>query len=59
MAGQAFSSADGKYVAPKAHIIVTTQTLFERWLRAHKDWWGKDTKNVPPKISAALRNERD
>ena len=30
-AGQ--DGADGKYVAPKAHIIVTTQTLFERWLR--------------------------
>jgi hypothetical protein len=49
--------ADGKYVAPKAYIIVTTQTLFERWLRAHKDWWGKDTKNVPQQIGAALKDE--
>ena len=49
------TGADGKYVAPKAHIIVTTQTLFERWLRAHKDWWG--TKNVPQQIGAALKDE--
>jgi hypothetical protein len=49
--------ADGKYVAPKAHIIVTTQTLFERWLRAHKEWWGKDIKNVPQQIGAALKDE--
>jgi hypothetical protein len=49
--------ADGKYVEPKAHIIVTTQTLFARWLRAHKDWWDKGAKNVPQQIDAALRDE--
>ena len=49
--------ADGKYVEPKSHIIVTTQSLFERWLRAHKDWWGKKTKNVPQQIVAALKDE--
>ena len=49
--------ADGKYVAPKAHIIVTTQTLFERWLRAHKEWWNKNVKNVPQQIGAALKDE--
>ena len=54
-AGQ--NGADGKYVEPKAHIIVTTQTLFERWLRAHKDWWGKNTRNVPQQIGAALKDE--
>ena len=54
-AGQ--NGADGKYVEPKAHTIVTTQTLFERWLRAHKDWWGKNTKNVPQQIGAALKDE--
>jgi hypothetical protein len=48
---------DGKYVAPKSHIIITTQTLFERWLRAHKDWWGKNTKNVPQQMSTALKDE--
>jgi hypothetical protein len=54
-AGQ--DGADGKYVAPKAHIIVRTQTLFERWQRAHKAWWGKDIKNVPQQIGAALKDE--
>ena len=54
-AGQ--NGADGKYVEPKSHIIVTTQTLFERWLRAHKDWWGKKSKNVPQQIAAALKDE--
>jgi hypothetical protein len=53
-AGQ--DGADGKYVAPKAHIVVTTQTLFERWLRAHKDWWDKGVKNVPQQIGAALKD---
>ncbi|MBR1246461.1 hypothetical protein JQ609_05900 [Bradyrhizobium sp. AUGA SZCCT0169] len=48
---------DGKYVEPKSHIIVTTQPLFERWLRAHKDWWGKKLKNVPQQIGAALKDE--
>jgi len=46
------TGADGKYVAPKAHIIVTTQTLFERWLRAHKEWWGNNVTNVPQQIGA-------
>jgi hypothetical protein len=54
-AGQ--DGADGNYVAPKSHIIVTTQTLFERWLHGHKDWWGKDIKNVPQQIGAALKDE--
>lgn len=47
----------GKYVEPRAHIIVTTQTLFERWLRAHKEWWDDKIKNVPQQIGAALRDE--
>jgi hypothetical protein len=49
--------ADGKYVEPRAHIIVTTQTLFGRWLRDHKEWWGKEIKNVPQRIGDALRDE--
>lgn len=53
-AGQ--NGADGKYVEPGAHIIVTTQTLFARWLRAHRDWWDKNIKNVPQQIGAALRD---
>jgi hypothetical protein len=51
------NGADGKYVEPKAHVIVTTQSMFERWLRAHKEWWGKDVKNVPQQIGAALKDE--
>jgi hypothetical protein len=51
------SKPDGTYVEPKAHIIVTTQTMFARWLRAHKDWWDKDVKNVPQQIGAALKDE--
>lgn len=48
---------DGNYVYPKAHIVITTQPLFERWLRAHKDWWGKKHKNVPQQIGAAFKDE--
>ena len=33
------------------------QTLFTRWLRAHKDWWDKGAKNVPQQIGAALKDE--
>ena len=51
------NGANGKYVEPGAHIIVTTQTLFERWLRVHKDWWDKDIKNVPQQIGSAPRDE--
>jgi hypothetical protein len=51
------NGADGKYVEPKAHIIVTTQTMFARWLRAHKEWWDKGAKNVPQQIGSALREE--
>ena len=54
-AGQ--DGADGKYVEPKAHIIVTTQTLFERWLHDHKEWWNTNVKNVPQQIGAALKDE--
>jgi hypothetical protein len=51
------NGADGKYVEPRAHIIVTTPTIFTRWLHAHKDWWDKGLKNVPQQIGAALKNE--
>jgi hypothetical protein len=26
-------------------------------LRAHKEWWGKESKNVPQRIGSALQNE--
>lgn len=51
------NGAGGKYVEPRSHIIVTTPTMFMRWLRAHKDWWDKGVKNVPQRIEGALRDE--
>jgi hypothetical protein len=48
---------DEKYVEPRAHIVVTTQTLFERWLRVHKEWWGDKVKNVPQRMAKALSDE--
>jgi hypothetical protein len=48
---------DGQFVYPRAHIVITTQTLFERWLRAHRDWWGKKSRNVPQQIGAAFKDE--
>jgi hypothetical protein len=51
------NDAGGHYIEPKSHIIVTTQTLFGRWLRAHKEWWDKGVKNVPQQIGAALKDE--
>jgi hypothetical protein len=51
------NGADGKYVEPKVHIIVTTERMFARWLRAHKDWWYKGVKKVPQQIGAALKHE--
>jgi|GEM_PF-884690 len=50
-------AADGSYVEPKAHIIATTESLFTRWLRGHKDWRDKGDKNVPQQIEAALTFE--
>jgi hypothetical protein len=38
------NDADGKYVEPKAHIIVTTPTMFTRWQHGHKDWLDKGLK---------------
>ena len=51
------NGADGNYVEPKAHIVVTTLKLFERWLRAHREWWGDRIKNVPQQIAKALGDE--
>ncbi|MHC1950608.1 hypothetical protein IF803_40700 [Bradyrhizobium sp. UFLA06-06] len=49
--------ADGSFVEPKAHIIVTTEPLFTRWLYEHKTWWDKGSKNVPQQVDAALKFE--
>ena len=50
-------TADGKYVEPKAHIVVTTQSMFARWLRVHNDWWDKKCRNVSQQIGSALKDE--
>jgi hypothetical protein len=46
-----------QYVEPRAHVIVTTPSLLERWLRGHKNWWGKNVKNVAQQTAAALKQE--
>jgi hypothetical protein len=51
------NGADGKYVEPKAFIIVTTQPMFERWLRSHEEWWNDKTKSLPQKFATALKDE--
>ena len=51
------NGANGKYVEPRAFIIVTTLPLFERWLRGHEEWWGDTAKDVPQKLAAALKDE--
>jgi hypothetical protein len=51
------NGADGKYVEPKAFILVTTQSMFERWLHGHREWWGDKARNVPQKIATALKDE--
>jgi len=51
------NGANGKYVEPKAHIIVTTQPMFERWLRTHEEWWNDKNKNLAGKFAAALKDE--
>ena len=48
---------DGSFVEPKSHIIVTTESLFNRWLKGHKTWWDKGEKNVPRQVDAALKFE--
>jgi hypothetical protein len=58
MSGEKAGSKDtaGNYVQPKTYIIITTPTLFERWLHDHKDWFDKGVKNVPQQIGVALKD---
>jgi hypothetical protein len=51
------NGANGKYVEPKAFVIVTTQPMFERWLRTHEEWWSDKNKNLAGKFAAALKDE--
>jgi hypothetical protein len=40
-----------------ARVTVTTNTLLDRWLREHKNWWGPTSNNVPQNVVAALKSE--
>jgi hypothetical protein len=51
------NGVNGKYVEPRAFIVVTTLSMFERWLRTHKEWWDDKAKNVPQKLATALKDE--
>jgi hypothetical protein len=53
-----FGRLDGVlYSSPddKTQVTVTTEALFQRWLREHKDWWL--AANVPQDVNAALKSE--
>jgi hypothetical protein len=50
------NGADGKYVEPKAFIVVTTQKLFEHWLHHdHKEWLR--SKDLSQNFASALKDE--
>jgi len=51
------NGAGGKYVEPKAFVIVTTQPMFERWLRTHEEWWNDKAKDLSQKMATALKDE--
>jgi hypothetical protein len=40
----------------KARIVVTTDELLDKWLAAHKAWWG-NKEDMPPGRQAALESE--
>ena len=52
--GLIYTSADDK-----THVIVTTRSVFDHWLREHAHWWdgGAKIANVPQQADAALRSE--
>ena len=39
----------------KTRVVVTTDSLFRRWLKQHKEWWGKDSNDIPQEPSAAVK----
>jgi hypothetical protein len=39
----------------KTRVIVTTNSMFKRWLHQHKDWWSKDSADIPHEPSAAVK----
>jgi hypothetical protein len=40
-----------------AKVTITTNSLLDRWIRDHKDWWGPKSNNVPQNVNAALKSE--
>jgi hypothetical protein len=50
--GLLFSSPDDK-----SRVTVTTDALFDRWLKEHKDWWGEKVANVPQDLAGALKSD--
>ena len=55
---QGFGMLDGVVHASaddKIRIVVTTDLLFNRWLREHRKWWGFG--NVPQQADKALQSE--
>lgn len=49
--GLVYASADGK-----TRVVVTTDALFAKWLRQHRNWWGPKLANVPQSVDAALKS---
>lgn len=52
-----FGKLDALLFKPRGgetEIVVTTRGLIDKWLSEHKDWWDKDTPNVPQKTTEAL-----
>ena len=55
---EGFGLLDGMVYGPvngKTRVIVTTNSMFKRWLHQHKDWWGKDSADIPQEPSAAVK----
>jgi hypothetical protein len=48
--GLTFTSSD-----KKASIIVTTTGIFPHWLAEHKDWWGKNSNDIPQQPGIAVQ----
>lgn len=56
---QGFGLLDGLVYASsdnKTRIVVTTRELLDRWLAAHRSWWG-DKNDMPKGLEPALKSE--
>jgi hypothetical protein len=56
LATKTIKTTDSSFEEPTAHITVTTQSLFGRWLREHKNW-NEGGSAVPQQTEAAFRSE--